>query len=147
MTTTSQFDTLVLCVFGGSMELKWTQKYSVNNEIIDIQHKKLFSIVNRLSRAISEGDGLLIIESVLEEMSQYAWMHFRTEEDLLSKLDYDALQEHKALHDCFKKEILHVSEELLHHKSMEQVVEIHKFLQKWLNDHILEEDVKYCDYL
>lgn len=129
------------------MELKWSERYSVQNEIIDVQHRQLFAIVNGLSRAISNGEGVKVIEKVLEDMSQYAWMHFRTEEDLLFKSNYLALEKHKVLHDRFKKEIMQVSRQVMKHKSMDQVVEIHKFLQKWLNDHILEEDAMYCDYL
>jgi len=127
------------------MELRFTSKYSVDNDIIDGQHKKLFAIVNGLSKAISEGEGLNVIEKVLEEMSEYALLHFTTEEELLFNSDYEELSKHKALHDQFKKEIMHVTRNVILNKSMEQVIEVHKFLYSWLGEHILEEDAKYCD--
>jgi hemerythrin len=125
------------------MDLNWSEKYSVNNEIIDVQHRKLFSIVNELSKAITDGYAVDIIEDILEEMSTYAWMHFRTEEDLLFKADYDALVLHRELHHQFKKSIMKVTQQVITEKSMTQVIEVHRFLYKWLNDHILEEDVQY----
>lgn len=129
------------------MQLKWSEKYSVGNEMIDIQHKMLFSIINELSYHITSGDGLNRIEEVLEKMSIYASMHFRTEEDLLFKANYDELGKHKVYHESFKKEILHATQNLISNKHMDTVVEVHKFLQSWLTSHILDEDVKYCKHL
>jgi len=129
------------------MQLRWSDKYSVGNEMIDVQHKMLFSIVNELSEHITSGDGLDIIEDTLEKMSIYALMHFRTEEDLLFKANYDELNKHKAYHEDFKKEILHATQNVISNKHMDTVIEVHKFLQNWLTSHILNEDVKYCKHL
>lgn len=129
------------------MQLRWSEKYSVGNEIIDVQHKMLFTIVNQLSENITSGDGLTRIEETLEKMSVYARMHFRTEEDLLFKANYDALIKHKVCHDTFKKEIIHAAQEVISKKKMDTVITVHKFLQNWLTSHILDEDVKYAKYL
>jgi len=129
------------------MQLKWSEKYSVGNEIIDVQHKMLFTIVNQLSKHIIADDGLEKIEETLEKMSIYAKMHFRTEEDLLFKLNYKELTKHKVLHERFKKEIFRAAKEVISKKRMDTVVEVHKFLQSWLTNHILDEDVKYSKHL
>ncbi|MBI9015280.1 MAG: hemerythrin family protein [Clostridiales bacterium] len=129
------------------MQLRWSEKYSVGNKMIDIQHKMLFSIINELSGYITSGDGLNKIEEVLEKMSVYARMHFRTEEDLLFKANYDELVKHKVYHESFKREILHATQNVISNKHMDTVVEVHKFLQSWLTCHILDEDVKYCEHL
>ena len=129
------------------MQLRWSEKYSVGNEIIDIQHKMLFTIVNQLSEHITQGDGLSKIEETLEKMSVYARMHFRTEEDLLFKANYDALVKHKVSHDKFKKEIIHAAQDILMNKKMDTVITVHKFLHNWLTSHILDEDVKYSKFL
>lgn len=129
------------------MEFKWTDKYSVGNEIIDIQHKMLFSIINDLNRHIANGDGMEHIEETLDKMSAYATMHFRTEEDLLFKSNYSEYKKHRLSHERFKKQILHSTQNLMDNRTMDTVVEIHRFLLNWLSSHILEEDVKYCEYL
>ncbi len=129
------------------MNLKWTDKYSVNNEIIDLQHKMLFTIINDLNKHIAKGDGLDFIEETLEKMSVYATMHFRTEEDLLFKSDYLEYQKHKECHESFKKIILKATKEIIDEKKIETVITIHKFLHDWITSHILDEDVKYCGHI
>jgi hemerythrin len=130
-----------------SMDLKWSEKYSVNNEIIDIQHKMLFTIVNELNQQIINGDAFEALEETLEKMSIYATMHFRTEEDLLFKSDYQEYIHHKALHEAFKKKIIEATQDLLQGHEMSTVISIHKFLQSWLTDHILVEDAKYYNHI
>lgn len=129
------------------MDLKWSEKYSINNEIIDIQHKMLFTIVNELSHHIVNGDAVSRIEETLDKMSIYAAMHFRTEEDLLFKSDYDELVHHRGLHEAFKKKIFEATQEVIDGGQMSTVISIHKFLQKWLTEHILDEDAKYCNHI
>lgn len=125
------------------MILKWTKEYSVNNEIIDAQHQKLFDIVNTLSRAISAGEGVDSLLLTLEEMSKYAWMHFRTEEDLLFKSNYQSLDDHKRLHEAFKLELMRMTREALQKQTIQQVAEVHQYLSEWLYHHVLQEDLQY----
>lgn len=129
------------------MEFHWTDKYSVGNEIIDIQHKMLFSIINDLNRHIVHGDDFRYIEEVLDKMSAYAVIHFRTEEDLLFKSNYHAYKKHQLTHERFKKQILSSARQMVRSQSMDIAIEIHRFLLNWLSSHILEEDVKYCEHL
>lgn len=129
------------------MILKWTEKYSVNNEIIDLQHKMLFTIINDLNMQIIKGDGLEFIDETLEKMSVYATMHFRTEEDLLNKSNYIDYQVHKGYHDNFKKEILKATKQVIDDRKMDTVIKIHRFLFNWISNHILVEDVKYCGHI
>lgn len=125
------------------MIINWTEKYSVNNEILDIQHKKLIAIVNDFSIAISEEKAVEVLEDVLNEMSAYAWLHFRTEEDLLSKSGYENQEDHKQIHDQFKKELMHFVSEFNESKDLQLVAKVHQFLFHWLQEHILVEDMKY----
>ncbi|WP_240839827.1 bacteriohemerythrin [Acidaminobacter sp. JC074] len=129
------------------MEFKWTTKYSVNNELIDVQHRMLFAIINDLNTYIINGQGLENIEEILNKMSAYATLHFRTEEDILLKSNYTEYQKHKDYHDSFKKQILKSTQEVISNKNEKTVIEIHRFLMNWLTSHILDEDVKYSELL
>lgn len=128
------------------MEIKWTEKYSVNNALLDLQHRQLFSIINRFSHEIEAGNGQLVLQEILEDMSKYAWMHFRTEEDLLFKSDYKALSEHKALHDAFKHRLIELAE-MSDEDIALKIEAVHRFLRSWLTAHILNEDVKYVQQI
>ncbi len=129
------------------MEFKWTTQYSVNNELLDVQHRMLFTIINDLNTYIIKGQGVEKVEEILNKMSAYATLHFRTEEDLLIKSNYTEYKKHKASHDNFKKQIFKSTKEIIDNKNEETVVEIHRFLVNWLSSHILDEDVKYSELL
>lgn len=129
------------------MLLKWTEKYSVGHELIDLQHKMLFNIVNKLSEAIINGSGVEIIGEVLDDMSIYALLHFRTEEDLLEKGNYDDLVDHQAIHNSFKREIMTQTKSYINSPNEETAIEIHKFLMNWLTNHIMSEDILYTNHL
>lgn len=52
------------------MELiSWSEKYSVHNFLLDAQHKKLVSIINRLYSAIKEGKEKNILEITLDDLT------------------------------------------------------------------------------
>lgn len=125
------------------MEIKWNDSYSVNDEIIDIQHKMLFSIINDLEEQILRDEAMETLGETLEKMAVYATVHFRTEEDLLLKSNYSEYKKHKALHDQFKQHILSATDQMLKEKTMATVITLHRFLHEWITEHILKEDVKY----
>lgn len=129
------------------MLLRWNKKYSVGHELIDLQHKMLFKIVNKLSDAIIDGSSVEIIGDVLDDMSTYALLHFRTEEDLLGKGDYNALINHQTIHNSFKREIMTQTKSYINSPNEETAIEIHKFLMNWLTNHIMSEDILYTNHL
>lgn len=124
------------------MQIHWSGKYAVNHEIIDTQHKHLLEIINKISLSIIEGESTDIIEQILNEMSEYAIDHFSTEEALLKCINQEALEDHKSLHDDFKKEIIKETNAYLINPSEAIAVSIHRFLRTWWINHILEEDMK-----
>ena len=51
--------------------IEWNEKYSVHIEEIDSQHKKIFSIVNRLHGAMKARKGKEVIGNLLDELVDY----------------------------------------------------------------------------
>jgi hemerythrin-like metal-binding protein len=128
-------------MFGGIMEVKWSEKFVTGNEIIDVQHRKLLQIVNVLRKNMLDGKGTRVLENTIEEMSMYAWLHFRTEEDLLLKSGYTKLREHKAGHDAFKTQLLKFASQTKDHIENLHVEAVHLYLHRWITEHIIEEDM------
>lgn len=123
--------------------MKWREGYSVNHDRMDDQHKRLFEIIQNLEDCMVEGDPLEGFVAVLEELSAYAWAHFKDEENLLKTLAVDNLEAHMAEHHGFKRKIMTVSQTFLKEGRMEEVAEIHSFLVHWLENHILTMDMTY----
>ena len=50
---------------------EWKEDYSVSVKQFDGDHQKLFSLVNELNDAMAQGQGRLVIGSVLQQLLQY----------------------------------------------------------------------------
>ena len=78
------------------MELiKWSEKYSVNNFLLDSQHKKLIAIINELHTAMKVARVNEIMQTIFDELIWYTKEHFRTEEQIMLKFNYPGFNEHK----------------------------------------------------
>lgn len=73
----------------------WKDEYSVGNELLDAQHRRLLDLVNRL-------DGDEPLGRVLEELAGYADTHFRDEENLIEAAGYPGLTQQKNQHKAFR---------------------------------------------
>lgn len=125
--------------------IEWREEYSVNVEIIDKQHKRLFEILNQFYNDIMEIRGQDSIKKVVNDLSEYAVIHFKTEEDIMLKIDYPDYKMHKKEHDTFVNKVVELHKKL---QSGEFVlsIEVLNFLKDWLINHILKVDKNYVDF-
>src|SRR5208283_6005332 len=83
--------------------LEWTPEYSVHVPGIDREHRKFFGILNRLHRAMLEGKGKEILETLLAEVTDYAGYHFAHEKEWMTAVHYPGLREHVQEHDELRR--------------------------------------------
>lgn len=124
--------------------VEWNDKYSVNVEEIDNQHKKLFDILNRLYDSVSTGDSRPELQPILDDLLDYADVHFKTEEKYFDKFNYSESLSHKVEHQEFVEMVLKFKESFLMH-ALRFNHPIKTFLLDWLLNHIMTEDTKYSD--
>lgn len=120
-------------------KLVWNSGYSVGNETLDNQHKKLMGLCNKL--AISDGQSDAQFHEILDELSAYARVHFATEEALLLACGYPLLGTQQEDHAEYEKQVV----ETLAAASNGTLdkVELQRLLSSWWNDHILISDRDY----
>ena len=124
-------------------QLKWSNAFSVGNELIDEHHQTLFKIINHFEKEIlKDNKDIEAIAVLFDDLKNYTLMHFGFEEDLMASRRYKAVMEHKELHLYLKNRILHY-ELLLKNKQPVDLSEVVHFLQKWIIHHVLVEDKKY----
>ena len=127
-------------------ELIWDESLSVDIQEVDEDHRKLVDLYNILNHSVAEGDAKNYIEAVMEELITCTVWHFRHEERLMLKYDYEGLQEHKLEHqgliDTAKALQMKLQKEdkLISNKEVE-------FMERWLVGHILGADMKMASYL
>ena len=125
--------------------LEWSDKFSVNIEELDNQHKNLFGMINTLHDAIISRKTSKAHEDIIKYMMQYAQVHFKTEEEYMKRYEYPFFQNHKTEHNIFSGKALELQERL-EKGGFILPLETLNFLRDWWKEHILSSDKKYSKY-
>jgi hemerythrin-like metal-binding protein len=86
--------------------VQWSDHLSVGVDVIDDQHKKLVSIINRLYDAMKNRKGSEILGDVLSELVDYTKYHFTAEEALMKDNAYPDYQSHKSSHSKLVEKVM-----------------------------------------
>ena len=124
----------------------WEDTFSVNIRIIDMQHKKLVSMVNELHQAMVKGSGKDKLGSILSNLVEYTRGHFTTEERLMRTHAYPDFLAHKSEHDHLTEKVMDLQRGFRSNE-VGLTIEVMEFLKDWLRDHILGYDKKYSPFL
>jgi hemerythrin len=126
----------------------WDEKYATGIELIDNQHKELFSLTNELFRACMSGEEKLkgIFTETMGRMVDYVRFHFGAEQVLLQTIKYPDYQEHKKQHDKLIRDIL---ETVNAHNKGEKFVpnQFVRTMRDWILSHIALADKQYAVYI
>ena len=126
--------------------ITWSDKYSVNNSLMDSQHKKLIALINELNSAMKEGKGKLILHKIFDGLINYTKYHFSNEEQLMKKANYPGLIEHQQIHKDLTKQVIVLQEKYLTDSNL-VTFETMGFLKNWLLNHIEGTDKKYSKFI
>lgn len=130
------------------IKFQWTEEMSVNNDVIDMQHKELFAKINALLEAMIDGEAENVVEDMVHFFKHYMEEHLRYEENFLADIGYPHTAEHAAEHGVFVEKYYELKKRLdeADDKS-KMVLEIENFMGTWLTKHIQVEDQKYGIYI
>jgi len=129
-----------------NLKLSWSPKISVNNEEIDRQHKKLFSIIHKLASSKNSSENSGSTHEILEELIRYSEYHFNSENKYMAEHNYPALEKHMNEHIDYIKKIGKFIEEFAK-GAAELNIKILKYLADWWTGHVSNEDLKYAEYI
>jgi hemerythrin len=126
----------------------WDEKYAIGIQLIDDQHKELFSLTNELFRACLDREVILkeVFKETMERMVNYVRFHFGAEQELLQRVKYPDFPEHKKQHEELVREILESVKEYNEGKKLvpNQFV---RTLRDWILSHIAHYDKLYAHYI
>lgn len=126
--------------------IRWNDDYKTGIDMVDEQHRKLIEMINDLHKAMSEARGREIMGDILNMLLEYTVYHFGTEEKLMKEHSYPKYLLHFTEHQKLTKEVkdfhdrFNAGERMITIKFME-------FLSSWLNNHILESDKKFGQFV
>ncbi|MHC1683607.1 MAG: bacteriohemerythrin [Clostridiaceae bacterium] len=119
-------------------------QYFTGIKLVDDEHAKLFEIGRRGFDLLTNEytiDKYDKIVAIIEELREYAIVHFRDEEEYMESIGYKRLFTQKMDHQAFIKKVSEVDFKTLDHDQEEALMDILTFVSKWLVEHILEKDM------
>lgn len=128
------------------MNINWTSDLSVGDHSIDDDHKELFALIDELDSADMSHD---YINSILDRLKAYTRGHFSREEEYMKNAGFPGLEEHLKQHENFIEWLETIRSTYARFPQSPFIIgdSVNSYLQRWLRQHILEEDMKYRDYI
>ncbi len=125
-------------------ELVWQEDYEIGVEIIDKEHRRLFQIISKLFAAKEEGaNSHWACREGIKFFKIHAMKHFSDEEKYMESVNYSGYEQHKRIHDGFRKYTLPALERELEQTdySPDTVGHFLGVCAGWLIGHTLTEDL------
>jgi hemerythrin-like metal-binding protein len=118
--------------------LEWNERYSLDNDEIDKQHKNLFLIFNMLVSSVGNAN---LVGAVVDELVSYSHFHFSVEEQYMMEVGYSDIDRHIDEHKYFLQRAVELKQDNGNIDD-EQCQKLVVFLSEWLLHHIMTEDKK-----
>jgi hemerythrin len=138
------------------MPIKWDSRFSVENSIIDMEHKLLLTLLNALEVVLRNPHEKESLRFFIDQLHDAAKEHFLHEEKLQIKFMFPYYEENKKGHDALIVELDEIRDEIYRYiestsTSQEEAEimsqKINHVLRDWLVDHILKSDMKMKGFM
>lgn len=126
--------------------IQWDESYSVNIEIIDMQHKRILAFINDFYENIKSKSSEESMAFLLKDMRSYSLLHFNTEEKLFLKHNFPEAKKHIAEHQRYLEKVTDF-EKRFRDKTLTNSFELTNYLKKWIIEHIKGSDKHYTVFL
>ncbi len=124
-------------------QLIWTDEFNIGITLIDEEHQRLFTIINRLfALEAEEKKNKRACQEGIKYFKEHAMKHFSDEEKYMELIAYEDLETHRRLHRGFRENTLPALEKELIREdySPSSVDHLLAVCAGWLIGHTLTED-------
>ena len=130
------------------MTARWTEDLSVGVDVIDNQHKELFSTAGSLLAAIERDGGRGEVTRMVAFLEEYVETHFQMEEMYMKRHNYPDYPTHKIEHTSFINDFYDLRQELDNNGvTPELTVRLANRIGEWLVNHIGRMDKELGAFL
>ena len=127
------------------MLFTWTPEMKVDDGQIDGDHQELIAIANRMFNFKNPNREAEEIKQVIRELYDYVNFHFTREEAFMTKIGYPQKEAHMEKHAII---ITEMNQQLTSAHHMGEILGSFKALvNRWILDHIMEEDMQIKHFL
>jgi hemerythrin-like metal-binding protein len=129
------------------MEEGWNARYELGVEVLDSEHRRLFDLVRRVRSVVESEGGSLALLSALQELTDFASLHFQTEEKLMEEHDFSTAGLHRKAHERLLQELREFSRRISRIPVSGVRASVEDFLGKWLVEHVSHGDAMLARHL
>jgi hemerythrin len=128
--------------------ISWTPDLAVHVDTIDEQHQQLYRKMNDVIVATLKGEGKQEIGNFVGFLRDYTIVHFRDEEDLMTRHAYPGLDAQKKAHQYFTEEVDQmVSQVHAGEVDSQMVSAVITKLGDWFSNHIRSMDKQLGQFM
>lgn len=118
---------------------EWDQKYSVNNEILDDQHQKLFKLAAKVEEMSDRAIYQTELKKIIADFFHYIKFHFNEEENYMQQINYPYFKEHKQMHKNITNSMIKLIKEVKTTNDLKE--KLYTIVSSWLIEHIIQHDI------
>jgi hemerythrin-like metal-binding protein len=131
--------------------IEWDESMAIGIDTIDKQHHYLVETLQEMNEKLLDDGSDKLLRQVVRDLLGYALMHFEAEEALMLRYDYAATypeeaKAHIAEHRDFSCQVVSVRDQLRERQKVSRI-EIQRFLNHWLREHVLGIDQSLGKFL
>ncbi len=132
-------------------QVEWSESMATGIEAIDKQHRFLIDTLQEANEKLLDDQSGTMLSEIAMNLLRYALMHFEAEEKLMQRYGYqdafpEAAREHIAQHRDFSRKVVAIRDQLRVGQEVSRM-DVLRFLNGWLHNHLLGIDQKYGDFL
>lgn len=129
---------------GVDMYIRWEKALELGNDLVDTQHRMLVLLCRKLDIAIKSGASEQTVRRVLLELKKFTEFHFVSDENLMHEIGYPGVNDHTLIHNDLLSQLDMAIAKIAYHKEFPE--DLLFFLNKWLGNHVVHEDLKIAAY-
>lgn len=122
----------------------WEEQLELGNDLIDTQHRMLVLLCRKLDIAIKTKESEQVIRWVMLELKKFTEFHFVSEENFMHEIGYPDIDDHALIHSELLSQLDVMLAKISHHKEFPE--DLLYFLNKWLVQHVVLEDLKIAKF-
>ncbi len=121
--------------------MQWDDRFTIGIASIDAQHREMIKLLNQLQSALKKGGDKKIFANTIRALVDYTRYHFSDEERYMQSIRYPSFETHRKMHEKLIGDVKKILINLKHGIVMQEI-SLLRFLNDWVCNHIIEEDLK-----
>ena len=121
----------------------WGKEFKTGIPEMDCEHVMLLSIYNQLCSVIDNEKEHEALDDIMNALVTYIKVHFQHEEEMLEKVGYFALAEHRKAHKALTTSLDNIYDAYCETGDFSVARNLRSLVLSWLAGHILKDDKAY----